>query len=131
MREVFGELVIVFGEIRRVLFRRGRTRAHVQHQIKFPQRAALQTRQQIGGLDVIGKAQRREVAPFFVRAENVADDDVVAAAPVQRPDQRAANEARAAGDQHARVGKIVWFHRFTSRGHARKSAARQSWRPIR
>jgi hypothetical protein len=31
---------------------------------------------------------------------------------VERPDQRAADEARAAGDQHPRVGKIIRFHGF-------------------
>ena len=80
----------------------------MQDQIEFPQSAALQPRQQVVGLHVIGEAQRREVAPFFVRAEDVADDDVVAAAPVQRPDQRAADEARAAGDEHARIRKNHW-----------------------
>ncbi len=105
--QVFGELVIIFGEIGRILFGRGRARAEMKNQIKFAQRAALQTWQQISGFDIIRETQRREIAPFLIRAEDVADDDVVATAPVQLPDERAADEARAAGDQHPLFSPII------------------------
>ena len=68
--------------------------------------------EQIVGLDVIGEAQRREIAPLFVRAEAVADDNAFAAAAIQRPDERTANKARAAGDEHPRIGKIIGLHGF-------------------
>ena len=48
--------------------------------------------------------------PPFVRAEAVANDDTFAAAAVQRPDQRAADKARAAGDEHLRIGKVIRLH---------------------
>ena len=110
--EVPGELVIVADEKTGVGLGRGGAGAQVQHEVKFAPGAALQPWEQIVGLDVIGKAQRREIAPPFVRAEAVADDDAFAAAAVQRPDQRAADKARAAGDEHPRIGKIIGFHEF-------------------
>ena len=53
------------------------------------------------GLDVIGEAQRREVAPLLVGAEEIGHDDIGVAALVEGPDQGAADEAGAAGDEDA------------------------------
>ena len=75
----------------------------------------LQPRPEDVGLDKVGKLQRREVpalavpagvqrhhaVPFLVRLQKIGDDDVGQAAAVERPDQRAADEAGAAGDEDA------------------------------
>ena len=101
--EVLGEFVIVADEITRVFFRGGRASAQMQHQVEPAQRAVLQSGQQDIPLHVIGIPQRREVPPLFIFAENIADNDVLAAAPIERPDEGAADKAGPAGHQDACV----------------------------
>ena len=98
MRQLFGKLIIIPGQIRGVLFRGGGTSTHVENEIEFSQRTVLQARQQVGGFDVISETQRRQIAPFFVRPQDVTNHDAVATAPVQRPNQCAADKTGTAGD---------------------------------
>ena len=66
--------------------------------------------QQIVGLQVIVEAQGRQIAPFFVGAEKIGHEHVVDTALVEVPDERAADETRAAGDENLALGGIKNVH---------------------
>src|SRR4051812_46811669 len=52
--------------------------------------------------------ERHGIAPARGRVQKVGDDDVGMAAAVERPDERAADEAGAASDENATVQKTHW-----------------------
>jgi hypothetical protein len=91
-REILRELEVVAHQEARVAFCRGGARAEVQYEIERTHGAAVEARDQVVRVEVILKAQGDQVAPFFIRAQPVGDDDAIDAVLVEGPHQRAANE---------------------------------------
>ena len=87
----------------------------MKHQFDVRQRGIVRFHafQQVIRLDVIVKPQRREVAPLFIRSQVIGDEHILDAALVEVPDQRAADEPGAAGDEDFALGGIKCLH-----GHA-------------
>ena len=105
MAENLGELKVVPHQVVRIALSRGGAGTQMQHLIKFsePGWRLLHARQQVVAIDVVGKLEGHEILPLFVGREFVGDEDVCVAAPVQLPDECAADEARASGDEDAAV----------------------------
>ncbi len=108
--EDLGELEVVADEERRVGLGGGRAGAEVVDRAHVVQRAAPDCGDEIVGLDVIVEPQRREIAPLLRAVETIGDEDAVVAAPVERPHERAADEAGAASDQRR------WHQRILRQG---------------
>jgi hypothetical protein len=102
--ERLGELEVVARQVARVALGGRRAGAHVEHAVELAERAALEARDQVVGLEVVLEGERREVAPLGVGAEAVAHHHAVGAAAVERPHECRADEAGAARDERAAEG---------------------------
>src|ERR1700688_1509128 len=69
--------------------------------IESSQLASCEPRQHLLRLDIVGENQVLQIAPPFGFQRGIRDHDVRAAAAIEFPDQRAANETAASGHQHA------------------------------
>ena len=58
LRKIFREFKVVAHEERGIAFGRGRTRAHVQHQIERPKRRSFQASEEFVGVEVIFELER-------------------------------------------------------------------------
>ncbi len=61
-------------------------------------RAIFEGRNEVVRVNVVAEAQRYEVAPLLRLVEAIDGDDIVNAAPIERPDEGAADEAGGAGN---------------------------------
>ena len=76
---------------------------------------------EIVGLEIIGKAQREEVAPFLVGSEKIGDHDLIHSPAIQFADEVASDKAGSAGNEDS--GTRI-------RIHAAKDTDECSYSPI-
>jgi hypothetical protein len=62
---------------------------------------------EIIGVEAIGEAQRDQVPPLFGGVQAIDHEDILQAAPVESPNDGAADKARAAGNDDSSVIEVV------------------------
>src|SRR5579863_3084239 len=107
MRERARILVVVAHEVVAVVFSRRRTGAQMKDRTDAAEIVALvDASLELVSVEIVGKTQRHQVAPFFRTIEAIDDQDIVEAPAVERPHEGAANEAGAPGNDGRAVVEI-------------------------
>ena len=112
---------IVFHQVGRIFFRRRGAGAEVENPADILQGVRFDATKQLRRVEIIFESQGHKVAPLFIRAHDIGDDDALESPAIEFPNERAADEAGRAGHEdeviflHAkksvrsRVGSARWW----------------------
>ena len=123
LREIARVLVVVAHEIVAVVFGRRRASAEVKDGADAAEVVAVGNAAfEIVGVEIVGKPERDQVAPLLGAVQAVDDQNVVEPPPVERPNDGAANQAGAPGNDDRAAVEFEHIERPKSRDRQRESS---------